>query len=344
MDTSECESPRVLVSDVLAVSAQLALDAGAVIRDIHARGPAALGTVNKLASEEETSGVEEGAAKTTFGEDFDPQTAADREAELLLVRGLRKSFPGLQIVGEEHHSGLLESTPAKEDANATTSTVDFAQFLNGYAKDHEGDEKIELERVLVFVDPLDGTRSFINGALEYVTTLVGICVDGVPVAGIISMVFGGTMLLGGHCVGGVFHFDVEKPDGLEPVRGESKRKAVISSSRSEGVVAKLVKELVALDIIEPECVQASGAGYKFALVVTGEAGIYPFPRPGTCRWDSCAGTALVLARGGAVLDADGKPIIYDQTKSENDRGFVACQDQEVCKLICQHIANETKEA
>ena len=41
----------------------------------------------------------------------------------------------------------------------------------------------------MYVDPLDGTRNFIKGALDKVTTLIGLTYNGRPVAGIISRPF-----------------------------------------------------------------------------------------------------------------------------------------------------------
>ena len=44
---------------------------------------------------------------------------------------------------------------------------------------------LEKSRVQVFIDPLDGTRQFVKGELSGVTVMIGLCYDGIPVAGVI---------------------------------------------------------------------------------------------------------------------------------------------------------------
>lgn len=51
-------------------------------------------------------------------------------------------------------------------------------------------ESIEInDDVIVWVDPLDGTLSYVNGELDAVTTLIGLSVGSVPVLGIIGYPF-----------------------------------------------------------------------------------------------------------------------------------------------------------
>jgi myo-inositol-1(or 4)-monophosphatase len=78
---------------------------------------------------------------------YDPVTEVDRGIERLLRDGLLARFPDHAIVGEEH------GTIGPADA-----------------------------RVSWIIDPIDGTRAFISGLPEW-GTLVGLRVDGAPVAG-----------------------------------------------------------------------------------------------------------------------------------------------------------------
>ncbi len=51
-------------------------------------------------------------------------------------------------------------------------------------------ESIEInDDVIVWVDPLDGTLSYVKGELDAVTTLIGLSVGSVPVLGIIGYPF-----------------------------------------------------------------------------------------------------------------------------------------------------------
>ena len=56
-------------------------------------------------------------------------------------------------------------------------------------------------QVVVWVDPLDGTKCFVDGKYEWVTTLVGIAYKGTPIAGVISYPFTGELLWGAIGIG-----------------------------------------------------------------------------------------------------------------------------------------------
>ena len=49
--------------------------------------------------------------------------------------------------------------------------------------------KIETDRICIFVDPLDGTGEFVAKRYEAVQTLIGIAIDGRPIAGVIGIPF-----------------------------------------------------------------------------------------------------------------------------------------------------------
>jgi histidinol-phosphatase len=84
--------------------------------------------------------------------DFDPVTAADRAAENAMRALIRKNFPEHGIVGEEY-----------------------------------GSERAEAEYVWA-LDPIDGTKSFINGMPTW-GTLIGLMRFGEPVFGLMNQPF-----------------------------------------------------------------------------------------------------------------------------------------------------------
>lgn len=49
--------------------------------------------------------------------------------------------------------------------------------------------QFDLDKVIVWIDPLDGTLSFVQGELDSVTTLIGVSYQGVPYMGIIGRPF-----------------------------------------------------------------------------------------------------------------------------------------------------------
>ena len=73
-------------------------------------------------------------------------------------------------------------------------TLPFAEHLEhafpGDTRFVVGDSMIELrQRIAVFVDPIDGTNAFVEGVLDVPMNLVGIVVDGEPVASVVNKVF-----------------------------------------------------------------------------------------------------------------------------------------------------------
>ena len=47
------------------------------------------------------------------------------------------------------------------------------------------------------------------------------------------------------------------------------------------------------------------------MVLENTVDAYIYPSPGTKRWDTCAGDALIRAAGGSVTDVHGRDLVYD---------------------------------
>ncbi len=90
---------------------------------------------------------------------FDPVTEADRAAETVIRHHIRAAFPTHGILGEEFEA-----------------------------------EQPDAEYLWV-IDPIDGTRSFING-LPVWGTLIGLMRDGDPVMGLMNQPYTGEMFFG----------------------------------------------------------------------------------------------------------------------------------------------------
>ena len=93
-------------------------------------------------------------------------------AQRLILSGLRHHWPQISIVGEEEEE---EETEAEPGAGADP-VVDMKLCLD-----------LELPAELkslsacnfcIFVDPVDGTREFVEGRLESVQCLIGIAYKG----------------------------------------------------------------------------------------------------------------------------------------------------------------------
>jgi len=209
--------------------------------------------------------------------DQSPVTAADEDAEAFILARLAEIAPGVPVIAEE------------ETAAGRVQQISDHFFL---------------------VDPLDGTKEFLNRNGEFTVNIAEIT-GGVPVRGVVfapakERLFMGELETGAYELGtkpGVAPdfsqaraIKACKPgaDGLIAVASRSHRDA----KTEEYLAAYPVKDFV-----------AAGSSLKFCLVAAGEADIYP--RHGrTMEWDTAAGHAVLAAAGGSVTTIDGKPFVY----------------------------------
>jgi 3'(2'), 5'-bisphosphate nucleotidase len=215
--------------------------------------------------------------------DASPVTEADERAEALLIAGLRRLTPGVAIVAEEEVSaGRLPSQPGND---------------------------------FWLVDPLDGTKEFINRNGEFTVNLAFVR-DGQPVLGVvyapaIGRLFGGAVGLGSFVEEGGTRRRI-------CVRSAPDRGLTVLGSRSHADAAAMANFLEGRTVAES---RSAGSSLKFCLLAAGEADLYP--RLGrTMEWDTAAGHAVLNGAGGAVRTLDGTPLHYGKPRFENPH-FVA---------------------
>lgn len=224
-------------------------------------------------------------------DDNSPVTAADKDAEALILAGLSRIAPDIPVVSEE--------------AAADGHVPDF------------GDR-------FFLVDPLDGTKEFINKNGEF-TVNIALIEDRLPVAGIVYAPAKERMFYGygpgeafeqhiGACKEGLGNgalaprrIAARKPDadGLVVVASRTHR----DTKTDEYLNLYKVKEFL-----------AAGSSLKFCLIAAGEADLYP--RHGrTMEWDTAAGHAVLLSAGGSVTQLDGTPLVYGKTERGLDNPY-----------------------
>ncbi len=172
--------------------------------------------------------------------------------------------------------------------------------------------RLECSRVWV-VDPLDGTREFVEGIPEWCVS-VGLVVGGEPVAGGILNPATGQKVLGGRGQGVTL-------DGL-PVKVSDRpglAGATVLASRSEVRRKEWEGYREDLFTIRP----CGSVAYKLAQVAAGLADATWTLVP-KHEWDVAAGVALVLAAGGTVWeDGPGGEVRFNQPKPKLTRLLAA---------------------
>jgi 3'(2'), 5'-bisphosphate nucleotidase len=216
--------------------------------------------------------------------DGSPVTAADHAAEAVILPALHHLTPNIPVISEEQHSA------------GKSPVGDHGTFW--------------------LVDPLDGTRSFVEHTDEF-TVNIGLVSNGVPILGVMYLPVDGDLYAAAglgtavHCVQG--RADVHISARTMPADG-----LTVLSSRSHGDRAKLDAFLQGKLVREH---RHSSSALKFCVLARGEADIYPRFGP-TCEWDTAAGHAILLAAGGSIETPDGKPLGYGKPDFLNGE-FVA---------------------
>ncbi|HEX5136466.1 MAG TPA: 3'(2'),5'-bisphosphate nucleotidase CysQ [Planctomycetota bacterium] len=206
-----------------------------------------------------------------------PVTEADLAVEDLLLAGLRAAFPDDPVLSEE-----------------TRTAIDLPV------------------RRLWCVDPIDGTREYVEGRDEYAVH-VGLLEEGVPVAGAVGLP--GRLIWGGR--GGVW---IEEEGNtraatLAPLSDLAQATVVHTRRHMTPALRRMLDALGAA-----RCVPMGGIGYKVSRILLGEAHAMLHDR-GTTWWDSVAPAALLLGAGGTVADARGRPLDY-RTDTRHHAGLL----------------------
>ncbi|HYG62715.1 MAG TPA: 3'(2'),5'-bisphosphate nucleotidase CysQ [Thermoanaerobaculia bacterium] len=153
--------------------------------------------------------------------------------------------------------------------------------------------RLSCRRVWV-VDPLDGTREFVEGIPEW-SVSVGLVVDGEPVAGGICNPATGQTIVGAVGAGVTLNGKPAGVSGRTQLAG-----ARVLASRSEVKRGEWQGYREGAFEMEP----TGSVAYKLAQVAAGLADATWTLTP-KHEWDVAAGVALVLAAGGRVIT--GKP-------------------------------------
>ena len=214
----------------------------------------------------------------------DPVTAADREASEYIVTSLREEFP--------KHGVLCEEEP---------------------------DDLVRLQRSHVWmVDPMDGTREFIEHRGEF-AVMIGLAVDGVPVVGAVYQPTIGKLYYAAKGMGAFMEFEGEKVT-LHVSRQAVASRMTIAVSRSH---RSMRVEAIRKRLRIPEAIQTGSVGLKAGLICEGRAHLYIHAGPSTHLWDTCGPEALLREAGGRFSDISNDPLQYTGSEHRNLNGIIA---------------------
>lgn len=169
------------------------------------------------------------------------------------------------------------------------------------------------------IDPLDGTREFINQNDQF-TINIALIRAHQPVLGVVYAPALGQLWCGADSLG-AFHRKGDADNTriqVDAYQQDKPRVLVSRSHRSEGIEQLLTN----MRQYEPV---SMGSSLKFCLIAEGNADFYPRLGP-TSEWDTAAGHAVLKAAGGRVTELDGQELSYNETDSYLNEPFLAFGD------------------
>ncbi len=196
---------------------------------------------------------------------------------------------------------LLELLPSENEGWLSEETADSP-------------ERLRYRRVWV-VDPLDGTREFVDGIPEWCIS-IGLVEDGIPVAGGILSPSTDQLVLGAVESGVTLNGEAIRATARKSLEG-----ALILASRSEWKRGEWDRYEDAPFTVKP----CGSVAFKLGQVAAGLAdGTWTLvPKH---EWDVAGGAALIMAAGGTLLHADGSRPRFNQASPKLPNFLAATEE------------------
>lgn len=250
---------------------------------------------------------------SAFARELEVALAAAREAAGLIREVRARGFGVIQKPG-----GGGPVTEADTAANAAILARLSAAFpADGIVAEETADQSGASRARCWWVDPLDGTREFVDGTDQFAIH-VGLSVDGGARLGVVLRPADDATWWG---VVGEGSF-AETPDGprrlqVSGVVDGAAMRLLTSRSHKSKKTEKIVQALGITSRTEQGSV-----GLKSALLAEGRHDLYVHPSDRSWRWDSCAPEAILRGAGGVLVDLFGAAYRYDAGELRNFRGLL----------------------
>ena len=212
--------------------------------------------------------------------DGSPLTTADLESNDIICKSLEKEFPNIPVISEENR-----------------------------IRDYK-------EAVFFLVDPLDGTKEFVNKNGEF-TVNIGLVIDNISRLGVIEIPVTGVQYFSDG--ENSFKFEKKNLKKISSLNKRNKIKIVVSRSHLDSFTINLLKK-----IKNKHSTLKVGSSIKFCLVAEGEADLY-LRKGNTMEWDTAAGSAIIKTSHSKIYDFNLQELKYGKKDFRNS-SFIVCNE------------------
>ncbi len=225
--------------------------------------------------------------KIDYKEDDSPLTKADILSNEIIIKFLENEFPNFAILSEE-----------KAD--------DKSRLNNPYCW---------------LVDPLDGTKEFINKRDTF-TINIALSFENKVIFGMIYAPVYDKLYYGGADYNS-FLIENNAKKQIKVSNRVDKLRIVASKSH----MAEEMKYLIDKNKDKIGSTISMGSSLKGCLIAEGEAEIYYRHNP-TWEWDTAAMQAIIEGAGGLLLEMGDTLMLYNRENPLNSKGFYALNKKE----------------
>jgi len=204
-------------------------------------------------------------------------------------------------------------------------------ILSEESDDDKG--RLESEKVWI-VDPLDGTKDFVNRTGEF-TILVGLVENHIPIMGLVYIPIKKILYLAERGMGAFCYDDSKNHWGLKrrfggwslvrkkwkqisvrEISDLSKCLALVSRHHLSGKEKKMLDHLGITDT------STIGSTLKVMEISSGRADLYLTTTNKMSQWDTCASNCIISEAGGKMTDISGHDLIYNTETVKHENGLL----------------------
>ena len=207
--------------------------------------------------------------------DNTPVSNGDIEVNKILTNEIKKLTPNIPIVSEEN-------------------------------SDHKKDKNL---KDFWLIDPIDGTRDYINNRDEF-TLNAALILNKKPVIGIITAPAKKRVFYSYALSHSYELIDNQEIELINKNKISKEIKAVSYSNELKPEIIEIHKKYKVTSY------QKMKSSLKFCVVATGEFDLYA-AEPRACEWDIAAGHAILEHAGGKITDFNGNEILYGKPEFKN---------------------------